>query len=141
MRITNNWRGERFSGRQYAAFRDYRRSYHDRDWYHDHYTRIIFVSGGWWYWNLGYWYPAWGYASNVYYPYDGPIYTGYADLTPDQVVINVQIQLQRDGYYVGAIDGILGPMTRRALAAFQVDNGLAVTSTIDQPTLSVLGVA
>jgi hypothetical protein len=140
VRITNNWRDRRFAGTQYAAFRDYRRSYHHRDWYTHNYSRIIFVSGGWWYWNSGYWYPAWGYASNAYYPYDGPIYTGYANLAPDQVIVNVQIQLQRDGYYVGAIDGILGPMTRRALAAFQLDNGLAVTSTIDQPTLSVLGV-
>jgi hypothetical protein len=141
VKITNNWRDRRFSGTKYAAFRDYRRSYHNRDWYRHNYSRVIFVSGGWWYWNLGYWYPAWGYAPYAYYPYDGPIYTGYADLTPDQVIINVQIQLERDGYYVGAIDGILGPITRRALAAFQEDSGLAVTSTIDQPTLSVLGVS
>jgi hypothetical protein len=139
--ITNNWSGSRFAGPQYAAFRNYSRVYHDRAWYTSNYTRIIFVTGGWWYWNAGYWFPAWGYAPYAYYPYDGPIYTGYADLTPDQVIANVQIELQRDGYYVGPIDGILGPMTRRALAAFQVDHGLAVTSTIDRPTLSVLGVA
>jgi peptidoglycan hydrolase-like protein with peptidoglycan-binding domain len=97
------------------------------------------VSGGWWYWNTGYWYPAWGYDPYYsYYPYDGPIY-GYSDLTPDQVIINVQTQLQNDGYYVGAIDGILGPQTREAIAAFQADNGLAVTSAVDQPTLETLG--
>jgi hypothetical protein len=61
VRITNNWRDSRFAGAQYAAFRDYRRVYRDRDWYRHTYTRIIFVSGGWWYWNTGYWYPAWGY--------------------------------------------------------------------------------
>jgi hypothetical protein len=138
-RITNNWRDSRFAGSQYAAFRDYRRVYRDRDWYDHNYTRVIFVSGGWWYWNTGYWYPAWGYASNAYYPYDGPIYTGYADLTPDRVVVNVQVQLQRDGYYFGSIDGILGPQTRQALAAFQADNGLAITSAIDQPTIATLG--
>jgi hypothetical protein len=138
-RITNNWRDSRFAGSQYAAFRDYRRVYRDRDWYDHNYTRIIFVSGGWWYWNTGYWYPAWGYAPNAYYPYDGPIYTGYADLTPDRVVINVQIQLQRDGYYFGSIDGLLGPQTRQALAAFQADNGLAITSAIDEPTIATLG--
>ena len=138
-RITNNWRESRFAGSQYTAFRDYRRVYRDRGWYDHNYTRIIFVSGGWWYWNTGYWYPAWGYAPNAYYPYDGPIYTGYADLTPDRVVINVQIQLQRDGYYYGSIDGILGPQTRQALAAFQADNGLAITSAIDEPTIATLG--
>jgi hypothetical protein len=138
--VTNNWRGAQFSGRQYAAFRDYHRTWHDRGWWRSHYSRISFVSGGWWYWNAGYWYPAWGYDSYAYYPYDGPIY-GYSDLGPDQIVSEVQAQLQRDGYYNGPIDGVLGPMTREAIAAFQADNGLAVTSTVDEPTLSSLGLA
>jgi len=47
--------------------------------------------------------------------------------------------LQADGYYAGPIDGILGSQTRRALAAFQVDHGLAVTSAVDRPTLATLG--
>jgi hypothetical protein len=138
--VTNNWRGNQFNGRQYAAFRDYHRTWHDRDWWRHHYTRIIFVSGGWWYWNAGYWFPAWGYDSYGYYPYDGPIY-GYGNLTPDQVVSEVQAQLQRDGYYAGPIDGVLGPMTRQAIADFQADNGLAVTSTVDEPTLDTLGIS
>jgi hypothetical protein len=139
-RITNNWRGARFSGQSYAAFRNYHRAWHDRGWWRSHYDRIIFVSGGWYYWNFGYWYPAWGHASGAYYPYDGPIY-GYNDLTPDQVVVNVQAQLQRDGYYSGPSDGVLGPMTRQAIAAFQADHGLAITSAVDQPTLASLGLA
>ena len=139
-RITNNWRGARFSGQSYAAFRNYHRQWHDRGWWRSHYDRIIFVSGGWYYWNSGYWYPAWGYASGGYYPYDGPIY-GYNDLTPDQVVVNVQAQLQRDGYYSGPVDGVLGPMTRQAIATFQADRGLAITSAVDQPTLASLGLA
>jgi hypothetical protein len=138
--VTNNWRSAQFSGRQYAAFRDYHRTWHDRGWWRSHYSRIIFVGGGWWYWNAGYWYPAWGYDPYAYYPYDGPIY-GYGDLGPDQIVSEVQAQLQRDGYYNGPIDGILGPVTREAIAAFQADNGLAVTSTVDEPTLSSLGLA
>jgi len=139
VKIVNNWRDGRFSGERYAAFRNYHRQWHNRDWWHHHHNRIVFVSGGWWYWNTGYWYPAWGYDSSAYYPYDGPIYTGYADLSPDRVVVNVQEQLQRDGYYNGPVDGVLGPMTRQALAAFQADQGLAITSTIDEPTLSTLG--
>lgn len=139
-RITNNWRGARFGGQSYAAFRNYHRAWHDRGWWRSHYDRIIFVSGGWYYWNSGYWYPAWGYASGAYYPYDGPIY-GYNDLTPDQVVVNVQAQLQRDGYYSGPVDGVLGPMTRQAIAAFQADHGLAITSAVDRPTVSSLGLA
>jgi hypothetical protein len=138
--VVNNWRGERFRGERYSAFRNYRREWHDRDWWHHHHPRIVFVLGGWYYWNSGYWYPAWGYDPGYYYPYDGPIY-GYGDLTPDQVIINVQVQLQRDGYYAGRIDGILGPMTRRAIAAFQTDHGLAVTAAVDEPTLVTMGLS
>jgi hypothetical protein len=136
--ITNNWRGERFSGRQYAAFRNYHREWHDRGWWGSHYPRITFVFGAPYYWNSGYWYPAWGYNPGYYYPYDGPIY-GYNNLPPDQVVVNVQSQLQREGYYDGPIDGVLGPNTRQAIAAFQDDHGLAVTSAVDEPTLETLG--
>lgn len=139
--VVNNWRGERFSGPNYVVFRNYHRNWHDRGWWHHHHSNITFVLGGYWYWDAGYWYPAWGYDRYSYYPYDGPIYTGYATLAPDQVIVNVQAQLQRDGYYEGPIDGALGPMTRQAIAAFQADHGLAITSAIDRPTLSELGVS
>jgi len=139
-RINNNFHSAAFRGNQYAAFRNYHRQWHDRGWWRSHYNRIVFVSGGWWYWNAGYWFPAWGYAAGAYYPYDGPIY-GYNGIQPDQVIVDVQQQLQRDGYYGGPVDGVLGPMTREAIAAFQADNGLSVTSVIDRPTLATLGIA
>jgi hypothetical protein len=138
VRITNNWRGDAFRGQRYAAFRNYNRQWHDRGWWRSHYDRIIFVNNGWYYWNAGYWFPAWGYAPSVSYVYDGPIY-GYNGLSPDQVTVNVQEQLARAGYYEGPIDGLLGPMTREAIAAYQADNGLAITSAIDEPTLATLG--
>jgi hypothetical protein len=138
VRVTNNWRGDAFRGQRYAAFRNYNRQWHDRSWWRTHYTRIIFVNSGWWYWNAGYWFPAWGYAPSVSYAYDGPIY-GYNGLSPDQVTVNVQETLAAAGYYDGPIDGVLGPMTREAIAAYQADNGLAVTSAIDEPTLATMG--
>jgi Putative peptidoglycan binding domain len=138
--INNNFHSAAFSGQRYAAFRNYHRQWHDRDWWRSHYNRIVFVNGGWYYWNAGYWFPAWGYAPSAYYAFDGPIY-GYNGLAPDRVIVDVQSQLQRDGYYDGAVDGVLGPMTREAIAAFQADNGLAVTSVIDEPTLATLGIA
>ena len=138
--INNNFHSAAFSGRQYAAFRNYHRDWHDRGWWRSHYDRIVFVNGGWYYWNTGYWFPAWGYAPSAYYAYDGPIY-GSNGLAPDRVIVDVQSQLQRDGYYDGAVDGVLGPMTREAIAAFQADNGLAVTSVIDEPTLATIGIA
>jgi Putative peptidoglycan binding domain len=138
VRVTNNWRGDAFRGQRYAAFRNYNRQWHDRSWWRSHYDRIIFVNSGWYYWNAGYWFPAWGYAPYVSYVYDGPIY-GYNGLPPDQVTVNVQEALAAAGYYDGPIDGILGPMTREAIAAYQADNGLAVTSAIDEPTLATMG--
>lgn len=140
VRITNNWRGDAFRGQRYAAFRNYNRQWHDRSWWRSHYDRIIFVNNGWYYWNAGYWFPAWGYAPSVSYVYDGPIYA-YNGWTPDRVTVDVQEQLARAGYYDGPIDGVLGPMTREAIAAYQADNGLAVTSAIDEPTLATLGLA
>jgi len=140
VRINNNFRSEAFRGERYAVFRNYHRQWHDRSWWRNHYDRIIFVNGGWYYWNASYWFPAWGYAPYAYYAYDGPIYA-YNGLAPDQVIVDVQEQLQRAAYYDGPIDGILGPMTREAIAAFQADNGLAVTSVIDEPTLATLGIA
>jgi Putative peptidoglycan binding domain len=137
-RITNNWRGDAFRGQRYTAFRNYNRQWHDRGWWRSHYDRIVFVNNGWYYWNAGYWFPAWGYAPSVTYVYDGPIY-GYNGLSPDRVTVNVQEQLARAGYYDGPIDGLLGPMTREAIAAYQADNGLAITSAIDEPTLATLG--
>jgi hypothetical protein len=136
--VTNNWRGDAFRGQRYWAFHNYNRQWHDRGWWRSHYTRIIFVNSGWWYWNAGYWFPAWGYAPSVSFVFDGPIY-GYNGLSPDQVTVNVQEQLAAAGYYDGPIDGVLGPMTREAIAAYQADNGLAVTSAIDEPTLATMG--
>ena len=137
-RITNSWHGDAFRGQRYTAFRNYNRQWHDRSWWRSHYDRIVFVNNGWYYWNVGYWFPAWGYAPSVSYVYDGPIYA-YNGLSPDQVTVNVQEQLARAGYYDGPIDGLLGPMTREAIAAYQADNGLAITSAIDEPTLATLG--
>lgn len=115
----------------------HRHEFHDRDWWRRHF-RIVIINNNAFFFDAGFWFPAWGYFPGAYYPYDGPIYA-YNGLTPDQVVVNVQLQLQRDGYYTGPIDGVLGSMTRDAIAAFQADHGLAVTAAIDQATVSTLG--
>jgi Putative peptidoglycan binding domain len=127
-----------WQGKNYWAFRNYRPVWHDRGWWHNHYNRVVFVYGGWYYWNSGWWYPAWGYAPNSYYAYDGPIYA-YNSLPPDQVVANVQAALQEQGYYQGEVDGLLGPLTRDAISEYQRNHGLYTTAAIDQPTLESLG--
>jgi hypothetical protein len=132
---SHNWQGS-----NYQVFRNYRSEWHDRDWWRHNHSRIVFVFGGPYYWNSGYWFPAWGYDPGAYYAYDGPIY-GYNNLPPDQVIANVQAALQQQGYYNGDVDGLLGPLTRDAIANYQRDHGLYTTSTIDRPTLESLGMA
>jgi hypothetical protein len=46
---------------KYDVFRNYSSTWHDKNWWITHHRRIVFVYGGWYYWNTGYWYPAWGY--------------------------------------------------------------------------------
>jgi Putative peptidoglycan binding domain len=115
------------------------RQHHDRDWWRHHHSRICFYGGGYWFWNAGWWFPAWGYSPYYSsYAYDGPIY-GYGQLSPGDVTAQVQQALAELGYYYGAIDGVLGPDTRDAILRFQADNGLATTAAIDEPTLDTLG--
>jgi len=134
---SQNWHGP-----QYVAFRNYRPLAHDRAWYHGHYDRIVLIGGGYYFFNAGYWYPAWGYApAQQYYAYDGPIYAGREAAPPDQVIANVQSSLQEMGYYTGEVDGLLGPLTQDALNGYQADNDLTVTGAIDEPTLASLNLA
>src|SRR5262245_48160029 len=131
---------DRWSGPQYEVFRSYRPERHDRNWYHSHHQRIELIAGGYYYWNNGYWYPAWGYdPGHEYYAYDTPIYVGQRAEPPDRVIADVQSELQEMGYYEGEVDGLLGPLTRQALEGYQADNGLQVTAVIDEPTLDSLG--
>jgi hypothetical protein len=82
------------------------------------------------YWD---WYPSWGwgipyafnygYYSSGYNPshrydydrYSDPAY-GYADRSS---IAQLQRRLARAGYYYGAIDGIMGRQTRRAIRAYE----------------------
>jgi len=133
---SQNWQG-----RQYTVFRNYKSEWHDQNWWRGHYgNNITFVFGAPYYWNAGYWFPAWGYTPNAYYAWDGPIYA-HNRLPPDQVIANAQAALQQQGYYHGEVDGLIGPLTRGAIADYQRDHGLYTTSTIDQPTLQALGLA
>src|SRR5881397_3545536 len=131
---------ERWQGPQYEVFRSYHPEWHDQGWYRSHFNRVELIGGGYYYFNNGYWYPAWGYdPSAQYYAYDAPIYVGHGAEPPDRVIANVQAVLQEMGYYRGEVDGLLGPLTREALTAYQTDNGLTTTAAIDQPTLDSLG--
>ena len=82
--------------------------------------------------------------------YYGPRYYGPAYYEPAPVVVgrevgggdvvaDVQASLARKGYYIGGVDGAMGPRTRGAIRAWQADCGLAVTGTLNAATLRSLG--
>jgi hypothetical protein len=92
------------------------------------------------YWAPGYsgysGYPYSYYGSYPSYSYYGSGY-GYAGST----IAAVQRRLGELGYYDGAVDGVMGPRTRSAIAAFESRNGLVVDGTISRPLLNRLGLS
>ena len=117
------------------------RDRHDRAWWTERFSTIIPAGGGYYCLDAGYWYPAFGFdPDNDTYVYAGPI-AAIGDLAPDEVVARVQTKLELDGYYAGPTNGVLDEATRVALARFQSDHQLDITSAIDAATLMALGLA
>jgi peptidoglycan hydrolase-like protein with peptidoglycan-binding domain len=54
-------------------------------------------------------------------------------------VPGVQVALYRYGHYKGEIDGIAGPLTRRAIRSFQRSKGLAVDGVVGPRTRAAFG--
>jgi hypothetical protein len=127
-----NWGGRNWSGGNWSGGNWSGDSWH----YGFSGGPFIFIGGfGYpYYWG---WYPSWGwsapyafsygYDSYGYYPsygydfgyYSEPTY-GYSN---GSSIAQLQTRLDRAGYYHGAIDGIMGPATRRAIRAFERDYG------------------
>jgi hypothetical protein len=125
--------------RWFEARRRHWREYHDRYWWRNHYTRFVLLGTGYYFWDTGYWYPAYGYdPTNNTYEDEEPIYAPN-EMEPSEAIANVQTALQDLGYYPYEVDGLMGPATRDAISNYQRDNGLEITSAIDQPTLESLG--
>lgn len=126
--------------------------HHDHFW-HGH--RCRFVNGSWFIFDFGfdpwwwYGYPYYGYDGYYPYGYDpssyGSEYYGdnYGDSATnesgDSGVAAAQERLAREGYYRGAIDGVFGEQTRRALVEFQRAHGLSATGYLTRDTRSALG--
>ncbi len=64
---------------------------------------------------------------------------GTVNLSRDQIR-QAQIILKQKGFEVGDLDGKLGPRTRKALMAYQQQQGLQATGQMDQQTVSALGI-
>jgi predicted small secreted protein len=64
----------------------------------------------------------------------GALHIGRAEIR------EVQTALNRGGFNVGEPNGVLGPRTKKALAAFQKQHGFEATGKIDRATLDALRV-
>lgn len=114
------------------------RRWHNREYWRRNYNRFVLFGGGYYYWNRGYWYPAYGYDPYYStYTYEAPLYS-YNGLPPGQIIALVQTKLQQRGYYNAAVDGTYGPRTEQAILDFQAAEGLPMTGEIDQETLNAL---
>ncbi|HEY1768906.1 MAG TPA: peptidoglycan-binding domain-containing protein [Chthoniobacterales bacterium] len=97
-----------------------------------------------------YGYPYWGYPYYYgYNPYYGAPEQGYTydpqgvyngrlangNAGHGSLTAQVQRELAAAGYYRGAIDGIAGEGTRRAIRNFQRDNGMAVDGRVTEELL------
>jgi len=141
----NRWNGNRWSGNwRHRGDRDF-----DRD--RDFHNRFIFF-GGFGFPYYGYGYPYYGYYPYDYYGYgyypygysapygyDYGYYSGsaygynYGDRNRGgSSVVALQRQLARAGYYHGAIDGIMGPATRRAMRAYEREHNQSAYGMTDR---------
>lgn len=99
---------------------------------------------------LYYPYPYYGYYSYSYYPYDygygsydsynQPVYQSSARYA-DSLIGEVQLRLARGGYYHGAIDGVSGSETRRAIRAYEHTHALPQDGRIGQRLLTTMGLS
>jgi hypothetical protein len=138
------WSGQRWSGNTWNGQRWSRNNWRGGNWngnwrHHRHNNNDIIFIGGlgfpwWWGWGSYPWgggypygYSAYGYPYDYYgygnyggsygYDYGQPGY-GYGYGTQSRVA-ELQRRLARAGYYYGAVDGIMGPQTRRAIRAYE----------------------
>jgi hypothetical protein len=166
-RGTRSYVGRQYSGTGYTGTRTYAGRQNSGTGYYNGTPRYRANTyyGGTGYYHGGGSYPSysyysgwpssnWGYGTSWgYYPYSyygGYPYNGYNNYyfyyTPTygyngSMVAAVQRRLGELGYYHGAVDGVIGPQTRGAIAAFESRNGLVVDARISRPLLASLGLA
>lgn len=91
-------------------------------------------------------YSSWPYGSYGYYPntYYGGYSNAYSYYQPGYgyntaTVAAVQRRLGELGYYHGMVDGVMGPQTRGAIAAFESRHGIIVDGMITTRFLDRIG--
>jgi hypothetical protein len=138
-RYSGNWRRNWDRGRDHW-WRGHRCHFRNGFW---------FIYDPWPLYPYGYGYGLYPYASyydSAYYD-DASYATDENAVAPDSSrseydgdarVSDVQSALAREGYYDGAVDGVLGPATRNALRRYQRDHGLDVTGGITSGVIQAL---
>jgi Putative peptidoglycan binding domain len=147
---TRNYAGRQYTGtRYYGATPHYGGNayYGGTGYYYGGGSAYPYYSyySGWPYSNWGYG-TSWGYYPYSYwggYPYSS-YNNNYSYYTPAygynaSLVAAVQWRLGQLGYYHGVVDGVVGPRTGGAIAAFESRNGLVVDGRISRPLLDTLG--
>jgi len=121
-------RFNRFNDGRFA--RNHRFDHFNRFNRFNHFNDVVFIGnfGFPWWWGWG---PSWGWGSGYPYGYYGGYNDGgygsgygYSDNSGSRVA-ELQNRLASAGYYHGAVDGIMGPATRRAIRAYERDHGYA----------------
>ena len=138
-RGSGNW--NRGTGRGQNWHRGGRGRWGHHRWHrhHRHHRRHFFPYYAYSPFGFGYGYPYWGASASLYYNGYDSHYAGAR--AGDSVVVNVQQELARAGYYHGAIDGVVGDGTRRAIRSYERANGLPVDGRIDADLLSAMGLS
>lgn len=58
-----------------------------------------------------------------------------------QVIIKIQERLKIQGYYSGALDGIMGPNTMTAIDVFKIAKGYPLGGYLDPESIDAIGVS
>jgi len=129
------FRGGDFRGRGFRGDRFHRRGFDDSFVFFGDFGDPFFY----------YPYPYYGYYPYGYYPYgygynsyDQPVYQGNAGYT-NSLTGQVQLRLARAGYYHGAIDGVSGNATRRAIREYERAHRLPADGQIRGRLLTTMG--
>jgi Putative peptidoglycan binding domain len=115
-------------------FHNGNRDFDDRRFHHRRFHRFndfVFFGFG-----SPFFYP---YPYYDYYPYgyyEPPVYQGYSGGV--SVIVQVQRRLASAGYYRGAIDGVIGSGTRRAIRSYERSHGLPVDGALSERFLATM---
>jgi len=132
--------GRNFAGRGFRGDRDFRG---DR-FRHRHFDDFAFFGDfgdPFFYYPYGYYgyYPYGDYPDGYGYDsYDSSVYQRRAGYT-DSLVGQVQVRLARAGYYHGAVDGVSGNATRKAIRDYQRAHSLPADGQIRGRLLTTMG--